>query len=102
MIILSYGQIVAEGTLWELQKKFIQTTSFEIVTKSRKIILQRLIREIDPECELLHDDPVEITGKRRFTFSCTKGQNKVETILKRLLSHKNFEISEFQICRARS
>ena len=37
MIILSHGQIVAEGNLTELQKKkFINKTVFEIVAHSNK------------------------------------------------------------------
>ena len=53
----------------------------------------------NPQCELLQDDPVEITGRRRFTFNCTKGQETVELILRTLLESNNFEISEFQVCR---
>ena len=47
MIILSHGQIVAEGTLLELQKKFIQSVAFEIVSKAKKIELQRSVRRIE-------------------------------------------------------
>ena len=99
MIILSHGQIVAEGTLSELQKKFLQSISFEIVSKATKIELQRSVREVDPDCELLNEDPVEVSGKRRLTFNCPKGQQAVELILRNLLENKDFEISEFQICR---
>ena len=99
MIILSHGQIVAEGTLSNLQEKFLQSISFEIVSKATKIELQRSVREMDPDCELLNEDPVEVTGKRRFTFNCPKGQQAVELILRNLLENKDFEISEFQICR---
>src|SRR6056300_1030706 len=62
MVILSHGQIVAEGTMNDLQNKFIQSVAFEIVSKAKKIELQRSIRQIDPQCVLLQDDPVEITG----------------------------------------
>jgi len=99
MIILSHGQIVAEGTLVDLQNKFIQSLAFEIVSKAKKIELQRSIRQIDPQCVLLQDDPVEITGRRRFTFTCSKGRETVELILRTLLENQSFEISEFQICR---
>ena len=75
MIILSHGQIVAEGTLLDLQKEFINSTVFEIVSLGNRIELQRVIRKIDDTCELIQDDPVEVTGKRRFTFATEKGSD---------------------------
>ena len=99
MIILSHGQIVAEGTLNQLQNKFIHKTMFEIVANSKRIELQKAVRQIDSDCELIQDDPVEIDGKRRFIFSTNKGQKIAETILRRLLEVSSFEVSEFQISR---
>jgi ABC-2 type transport system ATP-binding protein len=99
MIILSHGQIVAEGTLLELQKEFINNTVFEIVAHGNRIDLQRVIRKIDESCELVQDDPVEVTGKRRFTFSTEKGSEVAENILRRLLEVEQFKVSEFQITR---
>ena len=99
MIILSHGQIVSEGTLLELQKEFIHNTVFEIVAHGNRIDLQREIRRIDETCELIQDDPVEVTGKRRFTFSTEKGSEVAENILKRLLGVEQFKVSEFQITR---
>jgi ABC-2 type transport system ATP-binding protein len=99
MIILSHGQIVAEGTLLELQKEFINSTIFEIVANGNRIDLQRVIRKIDESCELVQDDPVEVTGKRRFTFSSEKGSEVAELILRRLLEIEQFKVTEFQITR---
>lgn len=99
MIILSHGQIVAEGTLLQLQKEFINSTVFEIVAQGNRIELQREVRRIDGTCELLQDDPVEVTGKRRFTFSTGKGSEVAENILKCLLGVEEFKVSEFQITR---
>ncbi len=99
MIILSHGQIVAEGTLPELQKKFLQKISFEIVSNVRKIDLHKRVREIEPKCELISIEPVEASGKKRFMFSCNENKETVELILRKLLEVKDFEISEFQICR---
>lgn len=99
MIILSHGQIVAEGTLLELQKEFINSTIFEIVANGNRIDLQRVIRKIDESCELVQDDPVEVTGKRRFTFSSEKGSEVAERILRRLLEIEQFKVTEFQITR---
>ena len=99
MIILSHGQIVAEGTLLELQKEFINSTVFEIVAHGNRIDLQRVIRKIDESCELVQDDPVEVTGKRRFTFSSEKGSEVAELILRRLLEIEQFKVTEFQITR---
>jgi ABC-2 type transport system ATP-binding protein len=99
MIILSHGQIVAEGTLLELQKEFINNTVFEIVAHGNRIDLQRVIRKIDESCELVQDDPVEVTGKRRFTFSTERGSEIAENILRRLLEVEQFKVSEFQITR---
>ena len=99
MIILSHGQIVAEGTLLELQNEFINNTVFEIVAQGNRIDLQRVIRRIDETCELVQDDPVEVTGKRRFTFSTERGSEIAENILRRLLEVEQFKVSEFQITR---
>ena len=99
MIILSHGQIVAEGTLLDLQKEFINSAVFEIVAFGNRIDLQRVIRKIDDTCELIQDDPVEVTGKRRFTFSTEKGSDVAESILKQLLEIDQFRVSEFQITR---
>ena len=84
MIILSHGQIVAEGTFVDLQKEFINNTVFEIVAFGNRIELQRVIRKIDDTCELIQDDPVEVTGKSRFTFStgkrdCRRGKHSQAT-----------------------
>jgi ABC-2 type transport system ATP-binding protein len=99
MLILSHGQIVAEGTLYELQKKFIKNTIFQVVAVGKKIELQRKIRTIDSSCELIEDDPVEISGKRRFTFSTNKGESIAEEIIRSLLELNELHVSEFQIRR---
>lgn len=99
MIILSHGQIVAEGTMNDLQKMFINKTVFEIVSSYNKIDLHRAIRKIDPNCELLYDDPLEISQKSRFTFATTEGESKAEEILRALVQNVELSISEFQISR---
>ena len=99
MIILSHGQIVAEGTMQDLQKRYVNKTIFEIVASVQRIELQKTIRKIEDDCELLHDDPVELSGKRRYTFSTSKGEEIAEKILKSLLKCENFKITEFQISR---
>ena len=99
MIILSHGQIVAEGTLYDLQKKFVNKTIFEIVAISKKIDIQKEVRKLDASCELLQDDPVEVSGKRRFTFSTDQGEQIAEKIVKSLLYECDLRISEFQISR---
>ena len=99
MIILSPGQIVAEGTLYDLQKKFVNKTIFEIVATSKKIDIQKEVRKLDASCELLQDDPVEVSGKRRFTFSTDQGEQIAEKIVKSLLFDCDLRISEFQISR---
>jgi ABC-2 type transport system ATP-binding protein len=99
MVILSHGQIVAEGTLHDLQKSFIDKTIFEIVTKGNKIEVQKRIREIDNTCELLLDDLVDVTGKRRFSFSTLNGEKSAEKIIQYLFSSKELKVSEFQIAR---
>ena len=99
MIILSHGQIVAEGTLYDLQKKFVNKTIFEIVATSKKINIQKEVRKLDASCELLQDDPVEVSGKRRFTFSTDQGEPIAEKIVKSLLFDCDLRISEFQISR---
>ena len=99
MIILSHGQIVAEGTLYDLQKKFVNKTIFEIVATSKKIDIQKEVRKLDASCELLQDDPVEVSGKRRFTFSTDQGEQIAEKIVKSLLFDCDLPISEFQISR---
>ena len=99
MIILSHGQIVAEGTLYNLQKRFVNKTVFEIIALGNKINIQKKIRIIDSSCELLHDDPVENSGKRRFIFSTKNGENIAEKIVKSLVLDSKISIYEFQITR---
>ncbi len=99
MIILSHGQIVAEGTLHDLQKTFVDKTIFEIVTKGNKIEVQRKIREIDITCELILDDLVDVTGKRRFSFSTLNGEKSAEKIIRHLFTAKELNVSEFHISR---
>ena len=97
MVILSHGQIVAEGTLRELQKEFINKTIFEVVALATRIELQKSVREIDDSCELIQDEPVDVTGKKRFIFSTDKGDTVAESILKHLMGTHNLRIFEFQI-----
>ena len=99
MIILSHGLIVAEGTLYNLQKRFINKTIFEIVALGDKINIQKRVRLVDSSCELLQDDPVETSGKRRFIFSTNNGENVAEEIVKKLVQDSSFRIFEFQISR---
>jgi len=99
MIILSYGQIVAEGTMNDLQKMFINKTVFEVVSSATRIEIHRFIRQIDPNCEFLYDDPVEISHRCRYTFSTTEGDSKAEEILRNLIQNIDLRISEFQISR---
>ena len=99
MIILSHGLIVAEGTLYNLQKRFINKTIFEIVALGDKIDIQKRVRLVDSSCELLQDDPVETSGKRRFIFSTNNGENVAEEIVKKLVQDSSFRIFEFQISR---
>ncbi len=99
MIILSHGRIVAEGTMNELQNKFINRTVFEIVCSGTRIELQKAVRRIDPDCEFLQDDPVEVMGRRRYSFSTGRGEVMAEEILKELIEDSTFRIAEFQISR---
>src|SRR6056300_1358821 len=85
MIILSHGQIVAEGTLNQLQKEFINRTIFEVVALTNRMSLQKSVREIDETCELLQDEPVDVSGKKRFIFSTEKGEVVAEAILRYLV-----------------
>ena len=99
MVILSHGQIVAEGTLQDLQRTFVDKTIFEIVTKGNKIEIQKQIRKIDVTCELILDDLVDITGKRRFAFSTLNGEKSAEKIIRHLFTAKELKVSEFRISR---
>ncbi len=99
MIILSHGQIVAEGSLYELQKAFIQKTKFEIVAKTEKIDIQNIIRTVDSSCELISVDPVDLNGKRRFVFSTDNGEDHAEHIIRSLFSQSLFKIFEFIITK---
>ena len=99
MVILSHGQIVAEGTLHKLQKEFINKTIFEVVALTSRISLQKSVREIDESCELIQDEPVDISGKKRFIFSTDKGEVVAESILKHLMRIEELRVFEFQIER---
>jgi ABC-2 type transport system ATP-binding protein len=99
MIILSHGQIVAEGTMNELQRLFINKTIFEIVSSNNRIELHKAIRRVDTSCELISDDSVDVAQKSRFTFSTLNGEEKAEEILREIIKDKGISISEFQISR---
>jgi ABC-2 type transport system ATP-binding protein len=99
MIILSHGQIVAEGTLNQLQKEFINRTIFEVVALTNRMSLQKSVREIDETCELLQDEPVDVSGKKRFIFSTEKGEVVAEAILRYLVKIPDLRVFEFQIER---
>src|SRR6056300_256720 len=99
MVILSHGQIVAEGTLPELQKAYINKTVFEIVALASKIDIQRHVRSIDESCELIQDEPVEVSGKKRFIFSTDQGEFYAEKVLKHLIKMPEMRVFEFQIER---
>jgi len=99
MVILSHGQIVAEGTLPELQKAYINKTVFEIVALASKIDIQRHVRSIDQSCELIQDEPVEVSGKKRFIFSTDQGEFYAEKVLKHLIKMPEMRVFEFQIER---
>ncbi|MAH25512.1 MAG: ABC transporter [Opitutae bacterium] len=99
MIILSHGQIVAEGTLNQLQKEFINRTIFEVVALTNRMSLQKSVREIDETCELLQDEPVDVSGKKRFIFSTEKGEFVAEAILRYLVKIPDLRVFEFQIER---
>ena len=99
MVILSHGQIVAEGTLPELQKAYINKTVFEIVALASKIDIQRHVRSIDQSCELIQDEPVEVSGKKRFIFSTDQGEVYAEKVLKHLIKMPEMRVFEFQIER---
>ncbi len=99
MIILSNGQIVAEGTMNDLQRLYVNKTIFEVVSTGKRIDLQKAVRLVDQDCELLWDDPVEISEKRRYTFSTNKGSEVADQVLRALLEKKDLRISEFQVSR---
>ncbi len=99
MIILSHGQIVTEGTLNELQEEFINRTIFEVIALTDRMSLQKSVREIDQTCELLQDEPVDVSGKKRFIFSTEKGEVVVEAILRYLVKIPDLRVFEFQIER---
>ena len=99
MIILSHGQIVTEGTLNELQEEFINRTIFEVIALTDRISLQKSVREIDQTCELLQDEPVDVSGKKRFIFSTEKGEVVAEAILRYLVKIPDLRVFEFQIER---
>ena len=99
MIILSHGQIVTEGTLNELQEEFINRTIFEVIALTDRMSLQKSVREIDQTCELLQDEPVDVSGKKRFIFSTEKGEVVVEALLRYLVKIPDLRVFEFQIER---
>ena len=99
MIILSHGQIVTEGTLNELQEEFINRTIFEVIALTDRMSLQKSVREIDQTCELLQDEPVDVSGKKRFIFSTEKGEVVAEAILRYLVKIPDLRVFEFQIKR---
>ena len=99
MIILSHGQIVAEGSLIELQNRFVDKIEFEVVAKDTRMVLQKAINRIDNKCHLIQDFPIENTGKKRFIFRTDKDENQVMKILQELIQSPSLSISEFKISK---
>ena len=61
--------------------------------------MQKSVREIDESCELIQDEPVDVSGKKRFIFSTDKGEVVAESILKHLMRIEELRVFEFQIER---
>lgn len=99
MIILSHGQIVAEGSLAELQNRFVDKIEFEIVANESRMELQKAINRIDDKCHIVQDYPIENAGKKRFLFRTEKNENQVMTILQELVQIQSLSISEFKISK---
>ena len=95
MIILNRGQIVAEGTLMELQKEFINKTVFEVVTHQANSTSKKR-KKVDETCELLQDEPVDASGKKDL-FSTDKGEVVAESILKHLMGIPKLEFLNFRL-----
>jgi len=98
MIILSHGQIVAEGSLNELQNQFIHDIIFEIVSQAPRIEMQKTIFNIDPTSQVIQEEPIESSGKRKYTFS-SKNKDIIDTILHDLVLMKEMQVSEFRVAK---
>ena len=70
-----------------------------MVATGDKIKILKEIRNYDSTCELLNNDLIEVTGKRRFTFSTLNGEIAAEKIIEHIFMKKDFKITEFQITR---
>jgi len=98
MIILSHGQIVAEGSLNELQDQFIDDVIFEVVSNASRIEMQKTILKIDPTSQIIQEEPIENSGKRKYIFS-SKNKSNEDSILQDLLFIKEMQISEFRVAK---
>ena len=98
MIILSHGQIVAEGSLNELQDQFIDDIIFEVVSNASRIEMQKTILKIDPTSQIIQEEPIENSGKRKYIFS-SKNKSNEDSILQNLLFIKEMQISEFRVAK---
>jgi len=98
MIILSHGQIVAEGSLNELQNQFIDDVIFEVVSNASRIEMQKTILKIDPTSQIIQEEPIENSGKRKYIFS-SKNKSNEDSILQDLLFIKEMQISEFRVAK---
>jgi len=98
MIILSHGQIVAEGSLNELQNQFIDDVIFEVVANASRIEMQKTILKIDPTSQIIQEEPIENSGKRKYIFS-SKNKSNEDSILQDLLFIKEMQISEFRVAK---
>ena len=82
-----YEKILAENLILKLFQMFV------------KSIFIKGLEKIEPKCELIVNEPVEASGKKGLCLGCNENKETVELILRKLLEVKDFEISEFQICR---
>ncbi len=99
MMIMNRGKIVAKGTLSELQAEYLEKTILEIVASCDREIIERVVQNINPNCELTEESPLDTTGKRRFSFSISQDSTETETVLRSLVSNDAVKIYEFAFAR---
>ncbi len=99
MLILNRGRIVAEGTLPELQAEYIDKTVLEIVASGGQEIIEKVVRQVDPDCELTEESPADAMGRKRFSFSTSQDETGAEAVLRTLVANDTTQVHEFVLAR---
>jgi ABC-2 type transport system ATP-binding protein len=95
-IIINRGNLVAEGTLPNLRKKFTPMICFEIYASGKIEDIEGEIRKLDPEIERIEEGAEEAEGFRWLVFRTKEGNDLTEKVADRLIKSRKVRVREIR------